>query len=106
MRIRNLQKRREQLKEKFLLELPVSERHRYVQTVSIFVDATIHSYLFEGYSGEALVYHLVDELPALKDYEHSAYPHESLEKVVRSYAMRVEKKFSKYVKKSQGFGKI
>ena len=41
MRIRNLEKRRNQLKDKFLSEIPPNEQHRYKETVAIFVDATM-----------------------------------------------------------------
>lgn len=98
MRTRNLEKRRNQLKEKFLSEVPPEERHRYEETVSIFVDATIKSYLFEGLAGEALIERLLVELPSIKGYEHCAYPRDSLRDVLTKYAMRVERKFYKYRK--------
>ena len=105
MRIRNLEKRRQQLKEKFLSEIPVNERNRYEETVSIFVDATIDSYLFDGFSGQELIDHLLIKLPQLNGYEHCAYPHDSLSEVLEKYSVRVERKFSKYLKIPKGFQK-
>lgn len=98
MRTRNLRKCQEQLKEKFLSEVPQTQRYLYEDTVSIFLAATIHAYFFEGYSGENLVNYLMNKIPTMNGYEHSLYPHESLEGVVRKYSLRVEKKFRKFLK--------
>lgn len=98
MRARNLEKRRNQLKDKFLSEIPPDEQHRYRETVGILVDATIKGYLFEGFVGEALVDHLLVELPKVRGYEHCAYSHLSLKDVLGKYATRVERKFFKYRK--------
>ena len=98
MRTRNLEKRRSQLKNKFLSEIPPSERGRYWETVSLFVDTAILGYLFKGFTGSALVEYLLAEIPNLKGYEHCAYPTDSLKDVSGKYATRVERKFYKYRK--------
>jgi hypothetical protein len=35
-------------------------------------------------------------MPTINGYEHSTYPHDSLEEICRKYAKRVEKKYVKY----------
>lgn len=96
MRSRNLEKRRKQLKEKFLSEVPQSERARYFETVNIFVDAAILGYLFKGFTGDTLVEHLLIEIPRIEGYEHCVYSTDSLRDVLGKYATRVERKFYKY----------
>lgn len=98
MRTRNLHRCQQQLKAKFLSEVPEEKRHLYEDTVSIFLATTIHAYFFEGYSGKNLVDYLMKKIPTLNGYEHSVYPHESLEDVIRKYSSRVEKKFHKFLK--------
>ena len=96
MRERHLKRREAELERKFLLELPEHERPSYLKTIQIFLAVTIKAYVFDGFSGENLVQHLIQKMPTLNGYEHCAYPHDSLEEICRKYATRVEKKYAKY----------
>lgn len=96
MRDRHLRRREEELKRKFLLELPEEERSFYLETITIFLAVTIKAYVFDGYSGEDLVQHIIKKMPTINGYEHCAYSHDSLEEISRKYAKRVEKKYAKY----------